>query len=282
LVYIWYLGAVPRQFEPVQRENGQPLSLQVYRAVADAIAGGELRPGDRLPSERVLTEEFGVSRVTLRKALSELVDEGQLEVAPKSGWFVTEPPLSDPPTALLSFSEMARSRGLSPSARVLESRARPASLEEADKLRIAPGAQVFELARVRLLDGIPVAVDRSRLPLARAPFLTEIDFASASLYESLAAHGELGPVRAEYLIHSRAATGERAKLLELKAGDPVLWIEGTIFDQHERPLELGEIAYRGDRYAFRATLKRPADHVTRPRDEPQRAPPPPVRPHPSD
>jgi GntR family transcriptional regulator len=246
-------------FAPVDKASVQPLSLQVYRSILDGIRSGALRPGDRLPGERTLTERLGVSRLTLRRALSALVAEGHVEAAPKSGWFVAEAPLTDPPAKLLSFSEMARSRGLTPSARVLDASVRPASLQEAEQLHVAPGASLFDLSRVRYLDGIPIAVDRSRVSLARAPFLPEVDFAHASLYAQLEERAGVVPARSEYVVQALPATTAVARRLHLERCEPVLFVGGVIYDQQDVPLELGEITYKGDRYALQVTLHRRPD-----------------------
>jgi DNA-binding GntR family transcriptional regulator len=245
-------------FAPVDKESVQPLSLQVYRSILEGIRAGDLLPGDRLPGERVLTDRFGVSRITVRRALSALVSEGHVHAAPKSGWFVADPPLTEPPAKLLSFTEMARSRGLVPSARVLEADVRPASLQEAEQLHVAPGADLFDLQRVRSLDGIPIAVDRSRIALARAPFLPRLDFAKESLYAALESGGAVVPARSEYLVQAVAASATVARRLRLDRGEPVLHVSGVIFDQQDRPLELGEITYKGDRYAMQVRLHRHA------------------------
>jgi GntR family transcriptional regulator len=245
-------------FAPVNKASIQPLSLQVYRSILDEIRAGDLRPGDRLPGERALTGSFGVSRITVRRALRALVEEGHVQSTPKSGWFVAETPLSEPPAKLLSFSEMARMRGLTPSARVLEASTRSATLQEAEQLQVAPGAKVFSLARARYLDGIPIAVDRSRIALARAPFLPEVDFARASLYEVLERRGRIVPTRSAYLVQALPAGGTVARRLRIERGEPGLHVSGVIYDQHARPLELGEITYKGDRYAMQVSLQRSA------------------------
>ena len=239
--------------------GGGPLYQQVHDAIAEHIAAGRWPPGQRLPSERRLCETFGISRVTVRRALTTLVEEGLLEVAAGRGWFVAAGPLSEPPNLLLSFTAMARARGLEPSAVVRAHTVRAASMDEAETLGVAPGAEVMHLERVRLLDGIPVAVDRSVVPLVRCPALARADFTTASLYEVLREHAGLVPSFADTTVEAVAAGDEIASLLDLASAWPVLVTTQTTFDQHQRPLEASRIVYRGDRYRFRARLA-----VTRP------------------
>ena len=100
-------------------ESPQPLYLRVYRLIADEIASGSLGPGDRLPSERELTERLGVSRATVRRALGELAMDGLVEASAGRGSFVSTGPLVEPPNALLSFTELGNRHGLKATARVL-------------------------------------------------------------------------------------------------------------------------------------------------------------------
>lgn len=248
------IGALPSN--AITKGGSEPLYAQVSRWLAGEIASGALHPGERLPSERSLCERLKVSRVTLRRALAALVEDGLLEVSASRGWFVSSGPVGEPPNALLSFTAMGAARGLTASSKVIATEVRPATLDEAEILEVAPGAEVFDLERVRMLDGIPVALDSSRVPIAVAPGLSDIDFANHSLYASLEERGVI-PSRASYAVEAMAADDRQAVLLEIGPGEPMLVAIQMTFDQHGRPIELGRIAYRGDRYRFRATLVRP-------------------------
>jgi GntR family transcriptional regulator len=231
----------------------------VARAIADQINAGRLRPGDRLPSERQLCERFDVSRATVRRALQDLIAEGLVEAQQGRGSFVAGGPLGEPPNTLSSFTEMGTQRGLRASARVLRAEVAPAGLDEAEAFGIAPGSSVFVLERLRLLDGHAVSVDRSRVPLARAPGLVEVDFSSASLYAVMDAAGA-GPRRAEYALQAVAADPTRAALLGVDPGFPLLHTATRSYDAANSVVELGDMHYRGDRYRFRTTLtRRPED-----------------------
>lgn len=236
-------------------EVQQPRYLKVYRLLASQIASGRLAAGERVPSERLLMETLGVSRTTVRRALELLAQEGLIESSPRRGSFVAFPPLAEPANRLMSFSELGTERGLTPTAQVLRQACRPATIEEAEVFAVAPGADVFELSRLRMLDGVPVAVDRVRVPLSRAPSLPSTDFAAESLYAVLDRCGS-GPVRAAYTISSAAADGEQARLLEIEPGEPLLIACTTTFDAQGKVVELGETAYRSDRYRFQTELVR--------------------------
>ena len=226
----------------------------VRDAIGERITTGAWRPSERVPSERRLAQTFGVSRVTVRRAIATLVDDGILEVVPGRGCFVASGPLSEPPNVLLSFTAMARARGLEPSAIVRDHAVRPATIDEAETLGVAPGAEVVHLERLRSLDGIAVAVDRSVVPLGRCPSLATTDFTAASLYDVLRDQAGLVPSAADTTVEAVAAGDGIADLLGLSPSWPVLVTTQTTFDQQGRPLEASRIVYRGDRYRFRARL----------------------------
>lgn len=234
--------------------EAQPRYLVVARELAAEIARGRVAPGDRLPGERELCRHFDVSRVTIRHALTELKQRGLIEPEGARGWFVTSTALGEP-NALMSFSEMARSRGLTPGARIRAAAVRPAGIDEAEALAVAPGSMLFDLERVRLLDGVAVALEQSRLPLALAPELPKADLARGSLYETLRAAG-VTPSRSDYVLQAIAADAGQATALELGIGAPLLMASAKTFDQGGRPIELSLSIFRGDRYRFRTTLLR--------------------------
>jgi GntR family transcriptional regulator len=227
---------------------------RVQDALAEEIARGRRSPGSRLPPERALAEHFGVSRVTLRRALAELERSGIVS-RDAAGWAVAGPAIGEPPNELMSFSEMAASRGLTPRARVLNTRVRSATIDEAETLGLAPGASLFEIERLRLMDDVPIMIDRSCIPLALAPELVEVDFSRVSLYSVLENRG-VQPARANFAVEAIAADEHRAALLDLEPGEPLLRCSQLTEDETGRLIEMCEMVYRGDRYRFRATLVR--------------------------
>lgn len=240
----------------VRRDTGEPPTLQAYRSLADMIKRGTLPPGRRLPSERELAKGLGISRATLRHALKALEDDGLLSATHGSGWYVTDWVVGEPSSDLMSFTEMAKARGVEPTAQVLSSSVSTASMDEADQLQIAPGAPVFHLERLRLLDDIPIAVVSSRLPLQRVPGLEDRDFTTTSLYHALESGWGLSARACDYVVQATPADDRQSSLLEVPPGTPMLTGWWRTFDQHNRPLEIGRISYRGERYRFETRLVR--------------------------
>ena len=233
-----------------------PLYLQVYGAIAGAITSGRLKPGDRLPTERSFCTQFGVSRATVRRALRRLSEEGFIDANVGRGSFVRGGPLTEPPNALMSFTELARARGMKPSARVLEQNVRPATPEEANVFGIDVQELVFDLERLRLLDNAPVAIDRTRIPMIIAPSLADLDFSDASIYAALESAGA-APTMAEAVVRADVANQQTAASFDIAPGAPLVICTTMSYDDLKRLVEIGEITCRADRYQFQARLTRP-------------------------
>lgn len=236
-----------------------PKFIQVAGIIAGQIAEGQLR--GRLPTERELCEHFSVSRVTLRRALSTLAGNGHVRASWGRGWYVVREPISEPPNVLLSFTELAEARGLVPSTKVLGLLTRPATLDEAEVLRVAPGSGLLVLERLRFLDSVPVVLQRSHLALARLEGLAEalgsLDLTQVSLYRILEERWGTVAARADYVVEARAASGAEAELLDVVPGSPLLRATQVTFDLDGYPFERHWSSYPGDRYRFEASLLRP-------------------------
>lgn len=159
------------------------------------------------------------------------------------------------PNSLESFSTTAKRMGLEPSSVVLRAEARPATIDEAELLRIAPGTPLFHLDRVRKLGDVAVALDSSNIPTSYAPELGLTDFRTASLYEQLGRAG-LDLARADTTIESRGADPAVAEQLEIAAGKPTLLMFQTVLDPRGRPIYSSRIQYAGDRYRLRTFFAR--------------------------
>ena len=272
MAHIWYCSGMPstESTSPLPRgllvDDTLPLYAQVAARLWTDISADGARVGDRLPSERTLATRYGVSRVTMRAALSELASRGMAEPAPARGWFIAlaaEPPDSGGiPAApgadthlVEGFADYAARQGLVTHSRVLQSGVRPATVTEAETLRIGPGAALFEMRRLRFLDDLVVVLEHNRLPLALCPALAVTDFAEASLFGTLrAAEPPQLPRVADYSVEARQPDATERELLEITDATPVLLAHQLAFNQEGRPLELTLAIYRGDRYRFRASI----------------------------
>ncbi|MFF1875471.1 UTRA domain-containing protein [Kitasatospora herbaricolor] len=232
------------------------ITTRVSRELGTAINHGIYQPGTRLPGERLLAESMHVSRSTIRMALEDLERQGRVARSPQRGWFVPSPTVGEPPSTLESFTEMARQRGHTPTAEVLEKSVRSATLDEANRLGIAPGTEVLELVRLRGMNSTPICVDRNVLPLAIAQALVDLDLTDASLYESLQTQCSVSIFRSAYSVQAETPTAEQAALLRIPQGSPVLVGREIAYDRTGAPVLLGLNTYRGDAYRFHADLYR--------------------------
>jgi GntR family transcriptional regulator len=238
-------------------EYPEPLWEQAKGALRARISSGELKSGARLPPERELCGLLGISRVTLRRALTALVEEGALRSAHGRGWYVAAAERKEWPNTLESFSETARRLGLVPTSRVLRCKAEASSLDEAEAFQIAPGTPIYRIDRVRMLDGVPIAVDESLVPGDVAVGFDSVDFTTCSLYETITGLG-FQPAQADTTIEARSADAVLAAHLDIAPGTPVLEMRQIVRDRAGRPLLSSAIRYAGDRYRLRTSFLRGA------------------------
>jgi GntR family transcriptional regulator len=227
---------------------GPPAYAQIEERVSEAISTGDLRPGDRLPPERQLAEELGVSRMTLRQALEALGRRGLVRrrVGRRGGTFVAEPKIERDMTALAGLTEQIRRQGHEAGARVLGRREGPAGQRSSEALGVERGAPLFEVVRLRLSDGKPLALERSLFPAHRFPGLLD-ERLDGSIYELLGGRYGVSVRRAVERLEPVLAGPDEASLLEIKEGSPLLLVERTSFDAGGQAVEYARDLFRGDR-----------------------------------
>lgn len=226
-------------------EEGTPLYLQLARSLREHISSGGIDPGSALPSERDLSEMAGLSRVTVRKGIEQLIDEGVLIRKQGSGTFVAQR-IEAPGAKLSSFSDDARSRGEDPGVVwIYKSFAQPTE-EEAAALDVSLTAKVARLGRVRLAGGEPLAIEHAVIP---ATFMPDLESLGDSLYQALETHG-YRPTSGTQRVRASLATPTEAGILCVKQNSEVLRIERRTRVPDGRVVEFTRSVYRGDRYEF--------------------------------
>jgi GntR family transcriptional regulator len=232
----------------LSRDSSVPLYQQLKQRLIKEIESGAMMPHMRLPSERELVQSLGVSRITIRQALSELVQQGLLYTTPSKGFYVAERKPSYQLNALMSFTSLALERGQHPSSRVLESGIKPATAALAQQLLVSPGTDLVSLVRVRMLDGVPVMLVRSWLPHSSCPGLLDFDLASGSLFKILTVHYHHNLARAYITISGRLATSQEHKLLDMGDCTVVVTMEAITFTGEEFPIEYSTTLFHPERY----------------------------------
>ncbi len=233
-----------------------PLYFQIQRTLMDKIRSGELSEGDPLASEEELARLHQVSRMTARQALHGLKSSGYAVSQKGRGTFVTRPKMEKNLLHLQGFTEDMKQRGMVPSSRLLEQNVMPATEGLAAKLRLEPGDTIMHLRRLRLADGIPMALEESNVPLKFYPGVERVSFAHRSLYSVLRDRYGLRVGWADEVIEALAATREESELLTIPRKASVLSISRHIMSTGDVPVEVACSRYRGDRY--RASIRVPA------------------------
>lgn len=228
---------------------------QLYELLQERISTGQWKPGDLIPAESELTARFAVSRITVRKVLDMLSREGLIVRERGRGTFVAHPKLAHGMTRIVSFTDDMRQRGFTPSNRVLFSGLIPAPAAIAAALSVPEGEELARIQRLRLADGEPMCVEESFLVHRHLPGILENDFAAKSLRE--VKHQKFGILwtRAKQTIQAVAAPAEIARLLSVKPGAPLLYIERVTWSQAEIPIEYLRVHYRADRYVLHNELQ---------------------------
>ncbi len=226
---------------------------QVRRHVLQLV-DDQLRPHDKLPTERELAGELAVSRLTIRRVLDNLERERRVYRVQGAGTFVREPHVAKS-LELTSFSEDMRQRGMTPGSRLLTAEQRPAGARIGQELGLSPGDPVTHIARVRTADGEPICLEHSYIPEALAPGLLDMDM-EGSLYELLHSHFRLDLEHATQTINATVVDQDDALLLAVPPFSAAFRVERTGFDARGRAIERAESLYRGDRYRYDVTLYR--------------------------
>ena len=233
-----------------------PRYYQLKEIIRQKVTGGQWTPGTPIPSERELCEQYGLSRMTARQSITELVNEGILYREQGKGTFVAQPKITQQLIQLTGFTEDMEARSKRPATQVLNKAMVPAEEAIATTLRIKTGQLLFKVQRLRLANGEPLAIETSQINFIGCEHLMDEDLESQSLYQLLEQKYGQPPVEADQELEARLATEEEARLLKINKGDPVLLTRRTTYTERNQPLEYAKSIYRGDKYRFYTRLNR--------------------------
>lgn len=231
-----------------------PAYLQIEEELAEQIERGDLAPGARLPTERDLSERFGVSRMTVRGALARLQQRGLIDRRQGSGTFVGEPKLRHDAAHLSGFFAETAAQGVLPVTTLLDRNEIEATPHLAKALDIRPGDPVYRIVRLRSARRVPVVLETSFFPAHRVPGLLAMDLERSSIYRLMDERFDARPVRGVQSLEPISAEPAEAELLEVEPGSALMLVERTTWDAGGRPVEHARDLYRGDRSRFVAEL----------------------------
>jgi GntR family transcriptional regulator len=234
----------------VDRTTPVPFYFQLAEMLKEQIESGLLKPGEQIPSERELSEQSGVSRMTVRQAVMYLVRQGQLVVRPGIGTFVGEPKLTHDTLHLLGFTEEMLRQGQAASSKVLEQALVEPPAPIAARLELPPQARAVRIVRLRFSRDTPLLLETVYISHALAPGLERADLSRESLYSLLGQYHRINLQRARQTLEVTRANADEAHLLGIASGDPMLLLQGVTYTESGHPVEAFKALYRGDKFKF--------------------------------
>ncbi len=232
----------------IDKNSSEPAYLQIAAVLKELLRSGKISADTAMPAERVLAQQFGVSRMTMRQANNLMEREGLIERQRGRGTFATRNRILKQEQEMRSFSEEIRRRGGVPSSRLISFKTIEADTSVAEYFGIAPGDPLYVIERVRLADNVPVAFESLQIPSCLCPKLERFNLVDYSLYQILEENYRIHMARSEEELSAILPKKLHRKLLEVPRNTAVLLIKRKTYTNEGKPLELGTTAYRGDLY----------------------------------
>jgi GntR family transcriptional regulator len=237
------------------RAEGVPIYVQIREALREDITGGGLKRGEKLPAEHELALKFGVSRMTIRESIEDLVDEGLLYRRHGVGTFVAYPHLQRDHTRLTSFFDKAGDEGINVRAKLLKLEVIPAKPRIAEALDIPENKKVIRVETLRYADGVPITVHDAHIPHELFSSIITENFEVQHLWTLFEKCG-YRVRRAVQRLEAREADKKVAHLMKIKQGAPILFKERTVYAEDGTPVEFTYCYNRGDVYSLTVALER--------------------------
>ncbi|UDM31904.1 GntR family transcriptional regulator [Lentilactobacillus laojiaonis] len=228
---------------------GLPIYIQIHNEIKTNIEDGKWKIGDRIPSERELSIDFGVSRMTLRQAIQTLVDEGILERRVGSGTYVANQKVQEKMSTVTSFTDLMLAQNKVPSSKTISYHIMEPSLSEVEILGIKENEPVLRMERIRYGDNVPICFEVATIP---EKFIDGLDKSevTSSLYQSLEQKNNMIIGKAQQTISSTLAAEKIAEYLDIKRSDPILMLRQTTYLKNGKPFEYVRTQYVADRFEF--------------------------------
>ena len=237
------------------RKNSQiPIYIQIKNDISDEIEDGVFEVGDKLPSERALSERYKVSRMTARSALIALQREGKVEILKGSGTYVLNHKIERDLIKLSGFSSMLRDKGIKPSNKVLSVSVIKSNKTIAKKLKISIGEEVYEIIRLRYGNDIPMALEIAYLPVYLFSNLLDYDYEKNSLYKILREKYDIKLKFAKQELCIVRSNSYEAKHFNIDENEPMFLLQIVTYDKNDKCIEYVKSINRGDDSTFYTEL----------------------------
>ena len=231
--------------------NRYPINEQIRAYIYEKIKSGDWNPGDQIPSERELSEQFGVSRNTIRQALMKLENEGFLHRAQGQGTFVSTPKIELVEGELISITTLMHRQGRTPATVVTKLAREPLNAQEASELDYPIGEDVYVIQRIRKADGVNVVLENTKLPCKKVPGIDQYDLNNLSIFSIMADVYNYTELLVHQTIEAASASEEVAALLNIDAGAPVVVVNRLARDEkNNEVVEWARDFYPSDRVRF--------------------------------
>lgn len=231
-----------------------PLRIQLCSLLRDKIEEGEFGYGEAIPSERELANTYGLNRMTVRSAISDLVNEGYLKKAQGRGTFVIYPKMERDLITLEGFTTTMREKGVVPSSRIIFTQVRKADYKFSNIFGVDADDDIYNLVRLRMGNDEPIALEYTYVPLKMMDWVENIDLNMVSLYDACESHG-IKLLEAQQSLELSKAGKETSKFLNIKEGTMVFLFQCRTFDINKRVIEYTKSFTRGDKSCFHTDLK---------------------------
>ncbi len=248
-------GTALRELGGIDEASYVPAYVQLGQLIEEGILKGRLRPGERIPSEHELGEAFGLSRMTVRRAISLLIEGGLLRSEQGRGTFVVNPRTEGGLFFIPDFHEEMRAQGADSRVRLLGVKLVPAGKVPAQKLGVKRGRRVIYLERVLEGGGEPLVFDRKYMLYDHTQPLLEAELGHETVPEIFARRPKYAPVRSDLALTATVLGEREAGLLDSRAGAPAFCLEQLIYAARDLRVIWGWLLLRGDRFSF-GSLKR--------------------------
>ena len=231
-----------------------PLYQQIKEDIRVAIQSGRYQAGEKIPPEPALSQEYSVSRITIRRAVEELCSEGFLTKMQGRGTFVNTPRIHrklSATTRLESFTQSCANAGMTAGARVLDRKIVPAHGEEYAFFGIGSEELLLHICRLRTADGMPVFLENTYLPYQQYKDFMKMPLDNVSIFQTIEAYSGMRIAdTARRTIEATRASAEQAQQLSVPVGEPLLYLNCCFVDGEKKPVSIGRQYYIGSRYLF--------------------------------
>jgi len=230
--------------------------MAIYEWLSGQITNKALRPGDKIPNEEELASMFGVHRMTVRQAIDKLVGDHMLVRKRGKGTFLLSdqrPVLTRSLETITTYHDDIAKAGFEPKYKTLEARSIPAPEAVAGRLDVAPGTEVITLYRLMLASNVPLVLERCYLPAELFPGLVDRPLDTV-LYKVLSHDFKMNLNYSRNEMGAVLPTQEEQHLLKIGPDCPCMWVEGVVYNDEGRAVELSRALYRGDKYRFKCSI----------------------------